>query len=111
MEALFPVAVLVFLCVLGFRKKGSSFGQISRELAESAKKGVERIASDGHKISAEDDISCAWFGHDHSKDEKQDNIFPDKQFIVHNEPQQGYINLNGKILKRSEADEYMRRHG
>ncbi len=110
MEAIFPVVVLVLICLLGFRKKGNVFKPIQHEFTEAAKKGVERIASDGHKISAEDDISCARFGHDHSHDDKQ-TIFPESQFIVHNEPQQGYINLNGKILKRSEADEYMRRHG
>ena len=110
MEALFPVAILVLIIVMGYKKKGGAFRPIQQEFKEAAKKGIERIASDGHKISAEDDISCARFGHDHSHDEKQ-AIFPDKQFIVHNEPQQGYINLNGKILKRSEADEYMRKHG
>ena len=110
MEALFSVALVVVLFYLTLNKKNKSGKTGWQELKEAAKTGVEHYASDGHKISAEDDISCARFGHDHSHDPKQEG-FPENQFIVHNEPQAGYINLNGKILKRSEADEYMRKHG
>ena len=101
------IVAIIFLFVIRNKKKGKSGW---KELFEPSKRGVERVASDGHKISAEDDISCAKYGHDHSHDAKLEG-FPDAQFIVHDEPQEGYINLNGKILKRSEADEYMRKHG
>ncbi len=100
------IVAIIFLFVIRNKKKGKSGW---KELFEP-RRGVERVASDGHKISAEDDISCAKYGHDHSHDAKLEG-FPDAQFIVHDEPQEGYINLNGKILKRSEADEYMRKHG
>ncbi|MCR4762259.1 MAG: hypothetical protein K5696_01880 [Lachnospiraceae bacterium] len=80
-----------------------------RESAPRENLKQERIASDGHIIPARDDISCARFGHRHEK--SRDPEFPEEPFIVHDEPTEGYINLNGKTLKRSEADEYMRKHG
>ena len=110
MEVLFPAIVTILLSLYAIRKSRERGKGGIREFKDAAKQGVERIASDGHKINAKDDISCARYGHDHSRDMKQEG-FPDAQYIVHNEPQEGYINLNGKILKRSEADEYMRRHG
>ena len=80
-----------------------------RERQNAAGEGKARVASDGHTIPAKDDLSCARFGHQHKT--TRDPMFPEAQFIVHNEPAEGYINLNGKILKRSEADEYMRKYG
>ena len=108
------VGFLVYLFLFGFiiyralqadKKRRTRF----TERQNAAGEGQARVASDGHVIPAKDDISCAKFGHHHEK--KQDPLFPEAQFIVHNEPAEGYINLNGKLLRRSEADEYMRRHG
>ena len=110
MDFFFPVIVTILLSLYAIRKTKEKGKTGIREFTDAAKQGIERIASDGHKISAKDDISCARYGHDHSHDTRQDG-FPDAQFIVHDEPEEGYINLNGKILKRSEADEYMRKHG
>ena len=100
----------ILLILYALRKTREKDKTGIREFKVAAKQGIDRTASDGHTISAKDDISCARYGHDHSHGMKQDG-FPEAQFIVHDEPEEGYINLNGKILKRSEADEYMRKHG
>ncbi len=111
MESLFSFLIVIVIFTLVLLKRQKNTGTpVWKELFTPTGQGRERVASDGHTISAQDDISCARFGHDHSHDPVQEG-FPEAQFIVHNEPQEGYINLNGKILKRSEADEYMRRHG
>lgn len=104
------ILLIVFMIIRISKNKNSAAGRRFQEFKEAAKQGIERVASDGHRIDAKDDISCARYGHDHSREARQ-NGFSDRPFIVHNEPAEGYINLNGKILKRSEADEYMRRHG
>ena len=109
-ESFIPIIVLAVLFWFAFGNNKRKGQNSWKELTEAAKQGVSRIASDGHRISAEDDISCARYGHDHSNDPMQKDI-PKEQFIVHNEPPEGYINLNGKIIKLTEADEYMNRHG
>ncbi|MCR5675923.1 MAG: hypothetical protein K6G16_09465 [Lachnospiraceae bacterium] len=104
------ILLVVFGVVLWqLYKKGILKEFLKSSITPRPRQGVERTASDGHKIPAADDISCARFGHRHEI--PKDPAFPDAPFIVHEEPLEGYINLNGKILKRSEADEYMRKHG
>ncbi len=107
MEAIVLLVIAAILWQL--QKKGKLKGIMTELFKPRQNFKNEQIASDGHRIPAKDDISCARFGHRHEKSADPD--FPEAQFIVHNEPVEGYINLNGKILKRSEADEYMRKHG
>lgn len=61
--------------------------------------GRRPLASDGHRVSKEDDISCRRYGHDHEE-------FDTPRFIPHNDPEEGYIILNGVKMKLSEADRY-----
>ena len=58
-------------------------------------------ASDGHVMKGEQDISCRRFGHDHPEWEE-----PSMRYIVHDDPEEGYIILNGKKMKITEADKY-----
>lgn len=58
-------------------------------------------ASDGHILSEMRDITCRQFGHNHSKWAE-----PATRYIVHDDPEQGYIILNGKKMRISEADKY-----
>lgn len=58
-------------------------------------------ASDGHILSEMRDITCRQFGHNHSSREE-----PEMRYIVHDDPEQGYIILNGKKMRISEADKY-----
>ena len=58
-------------------------------------------ASDGHRLGANQDITCRQFGHNHPRSEE-----PDSRYFVHEEPTEGYIVLNGKKMLRTEADKY-----
>ena len=52
------------------------------------KKPPITFSSDGHAIPRKDDFTCETkYGHDHGPSEAR--------YIVHEEPQQGYVILNG----------------
>ena len=57
--------------------------------------------SDGHRLSAEQDITCRQFGHKHSEWEE-----PMIRYVVHDDPEEGFIILNGKKMRITEADKY-----
>lgn len=57
------------------------------------------LASDGHRVSKDQDISCRRFGHKHEE-------FDTPRFIPHEDPEEGYIILNGVRMKLTEADNY-----
>lgn len=57
------------------------------------------LASDGHRVPKDQDISCRRFGHQHEE-------FDTPRFIPHDDPEEGYIILNGVKMKRGEADRY-----
>lgn len=61
--------------------------------------GRRPLASDGHRVPKDQDISCRQFGHDHRE-------FDTPRFIPHEDPEDGYIILNGVKMKLSEADRY-----
>ena len=61
--------------------------------------GKRPLASDGHRVPKDQDISCRRFGHNHEE-------FDTPRYIPHNDLQEGYIILNGVKMKRSEADRY-----
>lgn len=101
--------------VLNGAKRGKKSGQSSASVPNRPKAGsaasvfarsagktgprTRPLADDGHYIKAEDDISCRRFGHRHAED-----AVP--RFIPHNDPEEGYIILNGKKMLRTEADRY-----
>lgn len=58
-------------------------------------------SSDGNWIRGEQDITCRQYGHNHSG-----SVEPQSRYIVHEEPTEGYIVLNGKKMLRTEADKY-----
>ena len=59
------------------------------------------VASDGHVIPKRDDITCAGtYGHTHDNTALEQDY--GKRYIVHNEPETGYVILNG--LKRRLKD-------
>lgn len=58
-------------------------------------------STDGHALKKEQDITCRQFGHRHPEWEE-----PATRYIVHDDPEDGYIILNGKMMKRTEADAY-----
>ena len=62
----------------------------------------EPMASDGHRISENQDISCRQYGHRHKE-------FDTPRFIPHEDPEEGYIVINGVTMGRNEADRYQNR--
>lgn len=60
------------------------------------------MASDGHRVPEDQDISCRQYGHKHEE-------FDTPRFIPHEDPEEGYIVLNGVTMERDEADRYQER--
>lgn len=79
-------------------KAGTAASTIARSTGKTGPL-TRPLADDGHYIKAEDDISCRRFGHRHAEDSAP-------RFIPHNDPEEGYIILNGKKMLRTEADRY-----
>lgn len=69
-------------------------------IATASRKKSPRIppmSDDGHTVPPSQDLTCeTQYGHDHS-DTRQN-----KRYIVHEDPQQGYVILNG--IKRKISD-------
>ena len=63
----------------------------------SEKKGrlYGTVSSDGHKVSEDEDLTCE------TKDGHRHETNPEfgRRYIVHNEPNTGYVVLNGKLMK------------
>ena len=58
------------------------------------------MSSDGHKVSNEFDRTCeTQFGHNHRTEYSMDS-----RYVVHEEPTQGYIVLNGKKYSKNELN-------
>ena len=74
--------------------KNTSAGRNARRAA-----GNTPMASDGHRVPKDQDISCRRYGHNHSE-------FNTPRFIPHEDPEEGYIILNGVKMKLTEADKY-----
>lgn len=64
--------------------------------------GNTPMASDGHRVPEDQDISCRQYGHEHEE-------FDAPRFIPHEDPEGGYIVLNGVTMERDEADRYQDR--
>ena len=71
----------------------------ARGFRRAVTSGKGPFASDGHRVPADQDISCRRFGHQHEE-------FDTPRYIPHTDPEDGYIVLNGVMMKLSEADRY-----
>lgn len=91
---------------------GSSRNAADRNKSFTGKWHTERIpgtglfsrtvrTSDGHSLSDEQDITCRQFGHNHPAWEE-----PGVRYIVHDDPEDGFIILNGTKMRVTEADKY-----
>ena len=83
------IIIVFILVILRFVKKAG------KSVPAAPKKTV---ASDGHVLKGYNDPTCARYGHEH-KD-------LNKRYIVHDEPVEGYVNLNGKLMTLKEAAKY-----
>lgn len=110
------IMVIIWLSVMfGLRRmsaKGKN-GALRRPSQTDAAKRLEGMfkdtrtgyraprSTDGHKLRKDQDITCRQFGHRHSELEE-----PTTRFIVHDDIEEGFIILNGKKMRRTEADAY-----
>ncbi len=62
------------------------------------KRPQKTVASDGHVLQGKNDPTCARYGHVHPEAQNR--------YIVHDEPKEGYVNLNGKLMTLKEAAKY-----
>ena len=104
------IVILIWLMVRVKKTKGSS-DMRDRMKPAAGKSPVRKNrparparAQDGHVLKGIRDITCRQFGHDHDVGEE-----PLSRFIVHDDPEDGYILLNGVKMLLSEADEYENR--
>lgn len=109
---IFYAFIIILIPVLRAAKKNQKSGSvpnrpdpkrvaetIARSTGKTGKFISRALASDGHYIEGEDDISCRQYGHSHPEADVP-------RFIPHNDPEEGYIILNGKKMLRTEADRY-----
>ena len=75
--------LLSLVCFLGFIAVTAFFKR--KEIAKSLSQ-KHTSSDDGHVIRSEDDPTCAKYGHDHKSG---------RRYIVHEEPNEGYVILNG----------------
>ncbi|NCB33159.1 MAG: hypothetical protein EOM64_04660 [Erysipelotrichia bacterium] len=65
----------------------------------SQKKSRGPISSDGHIVTPGQDLTCDRFGHQHPGNTAKDTADYGRQYIVHNDPEDGYVILNGIMRK------------
>ena len=104
------IVIMVWLMLRVKNTKGSSDMRDSKKPAagrspvKKSRPSRPARAQDGHILNGIKDITCRQFGHDHGVEEE-----PLSRFIVHDDPEDGYILLNGVKMLLSEADEYENR--
>ncbi len=88
--SLFVVIVWIFIFIVIFSRMTKSLrGNRSRT-----------VSSDGHRVLKKEDLTCETNdGHNHAKYSEEEY---GKRYIVHNEPETGYVVLNG--VKRRLVD-------
>lgn len=96
--------ILFFFVIIRFlttnKKKGPGNTATRNKTARPSAKGP--MAADGHRLPKDQDISCERFGHKHKE-------FDTPRYIPHQDPEEGYIILNGVRMKLTEADSYENR--
>lgn len=83
------------------KKGGQRKTTTSSSRSKTSRKSTGRspMASDGHRVPKDQDISCRRYGHNHPE-------FDTPRFIPHEDPEEGYIILNGVKMKLTDADKY-----
>ncbi|MDO5476922.1 MAG: hypothetical protein Q4F43_07410 [Eubacteriales bacterium] len=83
----------------GGGRNASAAGQRGSAAANRRTSRRSPMASDGHRVPKNQDISCRQYGHNHEE-------FDTPRFIPHEDPEDGFIILNGVKMRLSEADKY-----
>lgn len=116
MESILIYVILIMIVVFRFLRSGGAkpgsdrrpSGTQTPPVTAGGKRTAARrplstgrgpLASDGHRMSGEEDVSCRRFGHRHEE-------FDTPRYIPHDDPEDGFIVLNGVKMRLSEADRY-----
>ena len=92
---LLPIIIFVFFSLMGFIISAASRSSRVRSAVLLNNKKRKTVSDDGHYVPRSDDLTCETAqGHRHNRN----NEFGDR-YIVHNEPEEGYVVLNGIIRK------------
>jgi hypothetical protein len=106
MAGILIYVILIFIVVVRFlnQKKKPGTGNRSAAAGTNPRRasGKGPLALDGHRVSKDQDISCRRYGHKHEE-------FDTPRFIPHEDPEEGYVVLNGVRMKLTEADNYENR--
>ncbi len=68
-------------------------------ISAAQKKSRGPVSSDGHVVEPSQDLTCDRYGHRHLGNTAKDNADYGRQYIVHNDPEDGYVILNGVMRK------------
>lgn len=90
MEILAPIIITLVTIFI--------FSQALSAVGKGAQRKKPLVSSDGHVVPKQQDITCEnEFGHQHPKNKEYG-----RRYIVHEEPEEGYVVLNG--IKRKITD-------
>ena len=93
-----------FLSVLLFLGIWIAIFSVFSSVLAKARKQERTISSDGHVVSKEEDLTCEGRdGHVHPKLSAKDAADFGRRYIVHNDPETGYVILNGVKRKLSDC--------
>lgn len=102
MAGILIYVILIFIVVARFLNQKKKPGTGQKPAAGTYPRRVSGkgpLALDGHRVSKDQDISCRRYGHKHKE-------FDTPRFIPHEDPEEGYVVLNGVRMKLTEADNY-----
>ena len=89
-----PIIIVAIVLIFSLKKKNQN-----KTVKKAYSAGPSKtVSSDGHVIKPENDPTCAKYGHVHEETKHR--------YIVHDEPVEGYVNLNGRIISLKEAAKY-----
>ena len=92
---LLPIIIFVFFSVLGTIISIASRSSKVRSAVLLNNKKRRTVSDDGHYVSPSDDLTCeTTAGHRHENSGEFG-----QRYIVHNEPEDGYVVLNGIMRK------------
>ena len=98
----FAIIIIRFMAQKGGSKNGTGNAGNTGRTASRRRSANRPLASDGHRVPSDQDISCRRYGHRHEE-------FDTPRFIPHDDLEEGYIILNGVRMKLTEADSYENR--
>lgn len=78
------------------------FVSLFTAVVKETKKRQGVMSSDGHRVSAGEDLTCdTQHGHSHAGTGDSSEFGP--RYIVHNDPEEGYVILNGVMRKLTDC--------